>query len=133
MPYARCSQGSAGNEDVRLLDVMGELPHWYGAADAAFVGGSLVPVGGHNLLEPAALGKPVITGPHCFNSPDTARLLEEADALTTVTDAAQLAAALEMLFGNAELAAARGARAAAVVAANRGSAARALSLIRGSL
>ncbi len=76
--FARSSQGVAGIADaieVLLLDAMGELLPWYAAADVAFVGGSLVPAGGHNLLEPAALGKPVIAGPHCFNSPEAAELL----------------------------------------------------------
>ncbi len=128
------SQGMAGDGvDVLLLDAMGELLSWYAAADVAFVGGSLVPVGGHNLLEPAALGKPVIAGPHCFNSPETAQLLEDAGALTTVADAAQLIRALETLLGNAELAAARGACAAAVVEANRGAVTRVVALIGSNL
>ena len=64
------STGVAGAQTVRpeaqvlLVDTMGELTAFYAASDVAFVGGSLVPVGGHNLLEPAALGVPVITGPH---------------------------------------------------------------------
>ena len=65
---------------VLLLDTMGELTAFYAASDVAFVGGSLVPVGGHNLLEPAALGVPVITGPHTQNGPEIARLLIEAAA-----------------------------------------------------
>ncbi len=130
--FARSSQGVAGIADaieVLLLDAMGELLPWYAAADVAFVGGSLVPAGGHNLLEPAALGKPVIAGPHCFNSPEAAELLKAAAALTTVANAAQLAQALETLLGDAQLAADSGARAAAVVAANRGAAGRALATI----
>ena len=65
----------AGRRAVLLLDTLGELLDFYAAADVAFVGGSLVPVGGHNLLEPAALGVPILTGPHNFNSADIARLL----------------------------------------------------------
>ena len=61
--------------EVLLLDTLGELLDFYAAADVAFVGGSLVAVGGHNLLEPAALGVPILTGPHNFNSEDIARLL----------------------------------------------------------
>jgi len=61
--------------DVLLVDTLGELLDFYAASDVAFVGGSLVPVGGHNLLEPAALGLPILTGPHNFNSEDIARLL----------------------------------------------------------
>ena len=51
------------SHEVLLLDTLGELLDFYAAADVAFVGGSLVPVGGHNLLEPAALGLPVLSGP----------------------------------------------------------------------
>ena len=92
---------------VLLLDTLGELADFYAAADVAFVGGSLVPVGGHNLLEPAALGVPVLSGPQQFNSPELARALSERGALTIVHDAAELA-------GGARAAAGRsgGARAA---------------------
>jgi 3-deoxy-D-manno-octulosonic-acid transferase len=80
---------------VLLLDTLGELAEFYAAGDVAFVGGSLVAVGGHNLLEPAALGVPVLSGPQQFNSPELARVLGEQGALTIVHDAAELAAALE--------------------------------------
>jgi 3-deoxy-D-manno-octulosonic-acid transferase len=126
---ARSSTDAGENADVLLLDVMGELLRWYAAGDVAFVGGSLVPFGGHNLLEPAALGKPVIAGPHCFNSPDSVALLSAGGALATVENASQLTRALEVLLGDAALAHARGARAAEVVAANRGAATRALAAI----
>jgi 3-deoxy-D-manno-octulosonic-acid transferase len=126
---ARLTGGEEAGSDVLLLDVMGGLLQWYAAADAAFVGGTLVPVGGHNLLEPAALGRPVIAGPHSFNSPESAELLRAADALTTVETAAQLTVALEKVLGDAPLARAKGARAASVVSTNRGAAARALALI----
>ena len=115
--------------EVLLLDTLGELLHWYAAADVAFVGGSLVPVGGHNLLEPAALGKPVLSGPHCFNSPESATLLAAADALVTVNGAAQLAQAVARLLGDIPAAQAMGVRAAAVVTANRGAAAQAIGAI----
>ena len=112
----------AGQEpcEVLILDTLGELTEFYAAADAAFVGGSLVPVGGHNLLEPAALGLPVLAGPHQFNSPDIARALSECGALTTVSDANELAVALERLLGNPELRARQGQSARAAVEANRG-------------
>ncbi len=70
--------------DILLGDTMGELMVLYGTADVAFVGGSLVEHGGHNPLEPAALGIPVITGPHVFNFTDVNKKLEEAGALFTV-------------------------------------------------
>ena len=80
-----------GAEAARLLlDTLGELLEFYAGADLAFVGGSLVAVGGHNLLEPAALGLPVIAGPHQFNSPDVAWVLAQRGALITVHDAQEL-------------------------------------------
>ena len=65
---------------VFIGDSMGELPLFYAASDVAFVGGSLVPHGGHNLLEPAALGIPVVTGPHVFNFTEICNLLQAAAA-----------------------------------------------------
>jgi 3-deoxy-D-manno-octulosonic-acid transferase len=130
--FTRSSLGPGVDPDameVLLVDRLGELLAFYAAGDVAFVGGSLVPVGGHNLLEPAALGKPTISGPHSFNSPDAARLLDEAHALLRVTDATSLADAIRKLLGDPESAAALGQRAAAAVVANRGAAARALAMI----
>ncbi|MCQ4321285.1 lipid IV(A) 3-deoxy-D-manno-octulosonic acid transferase [Stutzerimonas stutzeri] len=79
---------------VLLGDTMGELLFLFALADAAFVGGSLVPTGGHNLLEPAALGKPVLTGPHLFNFLDIAAQLRDAGALAEVGSAPELASAV---------------------------------------
>jgi 3-deoxy-D-manno-octulosonic-acid transferase len=72
---------------VLLGDTMGELLFLYALADSAFVGGSLVPNGGHNLLEPAALAKPVLSGPHLFNFLEIAAQLRSAGALQEVDDA----------------------------------------------
>ena len=83
---------------VMLGDTMGELLFLYALADSAFVGGSLVPNGGHNLLEPAALGLPVLSGPHLFNFLDIAALLRDAGALLEVEDAQGLALAVQRLF-----------------------------------
>ena len=83
---------------VLLGDTMGELLFLYALADSAFVGGSLVPNGGHNLLEPAALAKPVLSGPHLFNFLDIAAQLREAGALEEVEDAQGLAVAIQRLF-----------------------------------
>lgn len=79
--------------DVYVVDTIGELNAFYAAADAAFVGGSLVPVGGHNLLEPASLGIPVLTGPHHFNTPDIYQAMFDAGGLVVVSDADSLARA----------------------------------------
>lgn len=91
----------AQHADVLLGDTMGELPLFYSTADFCFVGGSLAPVGGHNLLEPAAVGCPIIIGPHTFNMQDMRRTFE--GALLTVADAAQLAAAVLTLADSAQL------------------------------
>lgn len=83
---------------VLLGDTMGELLFLYALADSAFVGGSLVANGGHNLLEPAALSKPVLSGPHLFNFLEIAALLRDAGALEEVDDAQALAVAVRRLF-----------------------------------
>ncbi len=67
---------SAASAAVLLLDTIGELENFYAAADVAFVGGSLAPIGGHNLLEPAVLGVATLAGPSQGNAPDVARAPE---------------------------------------------------------
>ena len=114
---------------VLLLDTMGELTAFYAASDTAFVGGSLVPVGGHNLLEPAALGVPVITGPHTQNGAEIARLLIEAGGALEVVDAAALAEAARELLTDPALRERMGGRGRRFVEAHRGSLARLLALI----
>ena len=114
---------------VLLLDTMGELTAFYAASDVAFVGGSLVPVGGHNLLEPAALGVPVITGTHTQNGPEIARLLIEAGGALEVADGVALAAAAGRLLADPALRERMGESARSFVEAHRGSLARLLALI----
>ncbi len=96
----RRSSGEAvqAGDQVLLGDTMGELLFLYALADVAFVGGSLVANGGHNLLEPAALGKPVLSGPHLFNFLEIAAQLREAGALGEVQDATDLADEVEALW-----------------------------------
>ncbi|MEJ2533968.1 MAG: lipid IV(A) 3-deoxy-D-manno-octulosonic acid transferase [Gammaproteobacteria bacterium] len=86
---------------VMVLDTLGELPRYYAAADLAFVGGTLSPVGGHNVLEPAALGKPVLFGPHTANVRETSERLLETGAAQRVHDTEELRGALEQLFRDA--------------------------------
>ena len=85
------SRRNPSDPEVLLVDTLGELSTLYGLADITFVGGTLVPVGGHNLLEPAAHGLPVLTGPHLEAVRGLADELEAAGVLTQVTDAAALA------------------------------------------
>jgi 3-deoxy-D-manno-octulosonic-acid transferase len=130
LSYVRRSQAQASAPAaVLLLDTLGELMDFYAASDVAFVGGSLVPVGGHNLLEPAALGLPILTGPYQFNSPQIAQALSERHAVTIVHDAAELGDALIGLMGYAEARQRLGESARAVMEANRGALARLLELI----
>lgn len=96
---SRVSPGSA--PEVILVDTMGELASLYAVADVIFVGGSLVPVGGHNVVEPALHAKPVVFGPHMTNFRDAAALLLRADAAVQVRDGSELAAALGRLLGDA--------------------------------
>ncbi len=131
--FARRSQGAPplfSGCNVLLVDTLGELMDFYATAEVAFVGGTLVPdIGGHNLLEPAALGLPVICGPHTQNAPQVAQLLREAGALRVVEDEASLAAALEGLLQDVEARIAAGEAGRAVVESNRGAVARCLELI----
>jgi 3-deoxy-D-manno-octulosonic-acid transferase len=129
--YAARSRQEAVTTDreVLLVDTLGELQAFYAASDAAFVGGSLVPVGGHSLLEPAVLGLPVVSGPHTQNGPDVAALLEQAGALTIVEDARGLAGAIAAAFDDPDTARAAGARGRAAVAANRGAVSRVADLV----
>ncbi len=118
---------------VLLVDTVGELAALYAAVDVAFVGGSLVPVGGHNLLEPAAVGVPVITGPHQANGREVAQLLLRAGGAVEVADAAGLAAVVGRWFGDSAEGQRVGAIARGVVEANRGSVARVLELVEEAL
>lgn len=106
--------------EVVLGDTMGELNIFYAAADVAFVGGSLINLGGHNLLEPAASGTPCLSGTCVTNFKDIADLLQQANALELVADADALAAMVIKLFGSPELRLAMGQRALDVVEKNRG-------------
>ena len=100
--FATVRRSTGANVDaqtsVLLGDTMGELLFLYALADSAFVGGSLMPNGGHNLLEPAALAKPVLSGPHLFNFLDIAAQLRDAGALAEVDDAEGLAVEVQRLF-----------------------------------
>jgi len=114
---------------VLLLDTLGELTAFYAAGDLAFVGGSLVPIGGHNLLEPASLGRPIATGPFNGNGVAVLRLLEGAAAIEIVADAAALGAWLIARIADPAGSVAMGERGRSAIAASRGSLARLLALL----
>lgn len=106
--------------DILLVDTIGELQMIYAAADIAFVGGSLIPIGGHNVIEPAALGLPILTGPNLHNFTQISRLLQNAGALQIITDSAQLSDAVIALCSAKELREKIGKRAKETIEANRG-------------
>lgn len=106
--------------DIILGDTMGELLLLYAASDIAFVGGSLVPIGGHNLIEPAAIGLPVLTGPQLHNFTEISRALQNAGTAQIVHDAKAIANAVNALFSAKELRKKMGTRAHEVIAANSG-------------
>ena len=114
---------------VFIGDTMGELPLFYAAADVAFVGGTLVERGGHNMLEPAALGLPVLFGPHVFNFAEISRRLLEAGGARTVGDSASLGRAVVDYLRDAELRHTTGAKGRAFVENNRGAGERVLEMI----
>jgi 3-deoxy-D-manno-octulosonic-acid transferase len=118
---------------VLLVDTVGELAALYASADVAFVGGSLAAVGGHNLLEPAALGLPVLTGPSFFNSKEIAQLLLDRGAALQVDNAQDLAAVLTRLLDDPAERQRIGNIGKEIVAANRGSVERLLALIEPAL
>lgn len=128
--HRRSRGGRPGPRDaIFLVDSLGELPMFYAAADVAFVGGSLVQVGGHNLLEPAALGVPIISGPNNFNAEDIAEMLGSAGALEVVTNAAELGTSVTALLRDPELRRERGTKAQRMVTESGGALERLLKLI----
>lgn len=118
---ARLSDGEVPAGSRLLLgDLMGELIALYGLADVAFLGGSLLPHGGHNPIEPAWHGLPLFSGPHLDNFTDVAERFTAAGALEVVADADELAVAMERVLDDDELWQQRGDAARQVVEANRG-------------
>lgn len=132
-PTAEAASLPPAAAEVVLVNEMGVLLDWYAAADVAFVGGSLVAVGGHNLLEPAALAKPVLTGPQVFNAPDVAATLLASGGAMQVKDVEDLAATLAAWLDDPAAAARAGDQAAAAVAAHRGAAVRTAALLTARL
>jgi 3-deoxy-D-manno-octulosonic-acid transferase len=126
---SRTAQRPAGDASVFLCDTMGEVPMFYAASDVAFVAGSLVPIGGHNLLEPAMLGVPIVTGPHNFNAQDIADLFVDLGACRRVTGTEDLVSTVSELLTDRELAARLGNTGRSVLEENRGALERLLVLL----
>jgi len=116
-------------QDVVLLDTIGELARLFQIGTVVFVGGSLVDAGGHNILEPAVFGKPILFGPHMQNFAEIARTFLEQQAAVQVTSGRELEEALVALAGDPVRRAALGAAARALVEANRGAKDKSLAAI----
>jgi len=131
LPAVRRSalSGPADGQAVIILDTIGELADLYEIADVVFVGGSLVPTGGHNMLEPAQRRKPVLFGPHTGNFRESAELLLAAGGAVVVKDALDLAREAERLLEDGPARCAMGEAAFAAVSTRQGAVARTLTLI----
>ena len=117
------------DDDVFVIDTLGELSVFYHCAEVAFVGGSLQPIGGHNLLEPAAAGCAVVTGPHLHNFSEIARQMTAVNALCVGEDGEAVAACIEALLGDDSARAAMTAAGRALVEQARGALQRTLAAI----
>jgi 3-deoxy-D-manno-octulosonic-acid transferase len=127
---ARRSKGDVNLQtEIYLGDTMGELPLLYAACDVAFVGGSLVPIGGHNLLEPAAVGLPVIMGPYVFECEEICRQLLKAGAAQQVSEATQLANVVKTYLSDTTLRQQTGEKGHLFVVQNQGALKRLLIII----
>lgn len=110
------------DDDIVVLDTIGELGKMYSLGDLVFVGGSLIPHGGHNILEPAIHGKPILVGPHMFNFKQTYALLSERGACIQINDVSQLVDKALFILNNESVKREMGSSAFAVVEENRGAA-----------
>ena len=122
VPFVRRSDNASVPADVAVMlgDSMGELPGYYAVADVAFVGGSLLPLGGQNLIEPIAVGRPTLVGPHMFNFAEATRNALDAGAALEVADAAALVTTVAALLRDRDRRLRMRAAALAFHAAHRG-------------
>ena len=113
--FSRTGEGKEGGWEVGLVDTLGQLPQYYGLATVVFVGGSLIPHGGQNPLEPASLGKPIVFGPSMHNFSSIAEQLLAHQAARQLSGSADLTPALQELLSDSQAAQAMGRRAQALV------------------
>lgn len=116
--------------DIVVLDTIGELGKMYSLGDIVFVGGSLITHGGHNILEPAVHGKPILVGPNMFNFKQTYALLSGREACLTVSNADELTEKTLMILQNEQLKQNMGGSARAVIEENRGAAQKSIAYLK---
>lgn len=124
--------GQSQQADIILLDTIGELPQVFSKATVVFIGGSLVPVGGHNILEPAYWGKPIVFGPHMENFPVASEFLKEGAALM-LKDSKDITTVIKNLLRDNKKAEEMGQKAKAIIDSNTGAVEKALNLVRSFL
>ena len=132
-PVPHAPSGNHNGYDVMVLNTMGELGRIYGLGSVCFVGGSLAPIGGHNLLEPASFGIPVVFGPHTHNFVSMSAALLEAGGGRRVYSADELYTTLKTFLEDGEMRTRAGARAKAFVERNRGALERVLCHVKGCM
>lgn len=135
LTMVRRSEGIAPRPEqlVLLGDTMGELLAFFGACDMAFVGGSLVPVGGHNIIEPAMWRLPIVTGPELHNFAEVSRLLLDAGGMAVCHDAAELSRWLGEMIKDPHRRETMGRAAQQIAEQNRGALDKLLTVIEGQL
>lgn len=134
LSYSRRSSNQYDiDNQVYFGDTMGEMMLLYATSDIAFVGGSIINNGGHNILEPAALAKPILSGPSVFNFAQVAQKLQAKHALTLVNNSTGLSAHLQTLFNNPQIAKTQGDAALMVFKQNKGALDKQCSIIEGFL
>ncbi len=135
IPFVRRSEHRPVSPETRVFlgDSMGEMPAYYSACDLAYVGGSLLPLGGQNLIEAAMLGKPVLVGPHTFNFEEATRHAIESGAAIRVDNAAQMAEEAKRLLRDRDSLKAMGYAGLLFASLHRGAADRIMKLISPAL
>ena len=122
-------KGAAGGEDIVILDTVGELGRVYGLGDVIYIGGSLIPHGGHNILEPAAHGKAIIVGDQMFNFKDIHALFRNRGAVVTVASGAELTQETLRLFADADERARLARETLAIINENKGASAKSAQIL----
>ncbi|MFA5793589.1 MAG: 3-deoxy-D-manno-octulosonic acid transferase [Candidatus Brocadiia bacterium] len=132
--FAHAQQSAVSNNDeVILLDTMGELAKVYAAGDVVFVGGSLVPRGGQSILEPAALGKPIVAGPSMYNFSIPAKALQDTGGLRTVNNSEELYKALDNIITDPGLRSDMGRNARQAIADQQGASNKNIEIVKNTL
>jgi 3-deoxy-D-manno-octulosonic-acid transferase len=133
--YQRRSENREADPDIQVVlgDSMGEMFAYYAAADLAFIGGSLLPFGGQNLIEACSVGTPVLTGPHTYNFADATRLAVEAGAAVQVSDAPELFSVAQKLLNDVDALTAMRKQCVQFVASHQGATGKAMTVIAAAL